>query len=65
MPNFGDYAAVASTLCRRGVSEPQATLAAEAGMTVLRVALHQWASDNDDRSLAAIMHDAPSPSCER
>jgi AcrR family transcriptional regulator len=29
----------------RGVSEPQATLAAEAGMTVLRVAIQRWASE--------------------
>ena len=35
---------------RSGVArEPQATLAAEAGMTVLRVALERWANGHDDR----------------
>ena len=38
--------------------EPQATLAAEAGMTVLRLALHRWASGPDDHDLAAIMRDS-------
>ena len=47
-----DYsAAVAGTLRERGVSEPQATLAAGAGMTVLRVALERWANGEDDRDL--------------
>jgi hypothetical protein len=40
------------------VPEPQATLAAEAGMTVLHVALQRWASQDDDRDLAAIMRDS-------
>ncbi len=54
-----DYAAaVATVLQRRGVGEPQATLAAEAGMTVLRVALERWASGRDDRDLTSIMDDA-------
>jgi AcrR family transcriptional regulator len=50
-------AAIASALRDRGVSELQATLAAEAGMTVLRLAMQRWASGNDNRDLAAIMHD--------
>jgi AcrR family transcriptional regulator len=51
-------AAVAAALRQRGVTELQATLAAEAGMTVLRVALQRWASGDDGRDLAAIMRDA-------
>jgi AcrR family transcriptional regulator len=58
LAKLADYAAaVASTLRQRGVREPQATLAAEASMTVLRVALQRWASGDDGRELAAIMHD--------
>jgi hypothetical protein len=33
-------------------------LAAEAGMTVLRVAIQRWASEGDERDLAAIMRDS-------
>jgi len=50
-------AAVAATLRRRGVGEPQATLAAEAGMSVLRLAIERWANSDDERSLAIIMKD--------
>ena len=54
-----DYsAAVAATLRERGVSEPQATLAAGAGMTVLRVALERWANGDDERDLQQIMRAA-------
>jgi AcrR family transcriptional regulator len=59
LTKLADYAAsVAAALRRRGVGEPQATLAAEAGMTVLRIALEQWASAKDDRDLATIMRDS-------
>jgi hypothetical protein len=40
------------------VRPPQATLAAEAGMTVLRVAIQRWASGDDRRDLAPIMRDS-------
>jgi hypothetical protein len=33
-------------------------LAAEAGMSVLRVAMEQWASRDDDHDLSAIMRDS-------
>lgn len=49
--------AVAAALCDRGVSERQANLAAETGMTVLRLAMQRWASGEDDRELTPIMHD--------
>ena len=53
---LADYAtAVAEALRARGVGEPHATLAAEAGMTVLRVALHRWATAEDEASLRVVM----------
>src|ERR1700691_2986516 len=56
---MADYAAaVAAALRQRGVKEPQAILAAEAGMTVLRVALQRWVGGDDGRDLAAIMDDS-------
>jgi AcrR family transcriptional regulator len=56
---LADYAAaVAVALRQRGVGEPQATLAAEAGMTVLRVAIERWANGDDPQDLAAIMRDS-------
>jgi AcrR family transcriptional regulator len=51
-------AAVAGTLRQRGVSELQATLVAEAGMSVLGAAVERWADGNEDRSLAVIMKDS-------
>jgi AcrR family transcriptional regulator len=59
LAKLADYAtAIAATLRARGVREPQATLAAEAGMTVLRVAIQQWASEDDGRGLDTIMREA-------
>lgn len=53
---LADYSAtVAAALRRRGVSEPRATLAAESGMTVLRLALERWAGGEDPRDLPAVM----------
>jgi AcrR family transcriptional regulator len=40
-------AALAGGLRRRGVPEPDASLAAEAGIVVLRVAFERWVSDAD------------------
>lgn len=58
LAKLADYATtVAATLRARGVREPQATLAAESGMTVLRVAMQRWASGDDGRELRAIMRD--------
>jgi AcrR family transcriptional regulator len=59
LAKLADYAAtVAAALRRRGVTELPATLAAEAGMTVLRVAIQQWAGGEDGRELAVIMRDS-------
>jgi hypothetical protein len=59
LAKLADYAAsIAATLRQRGAGETQATLAAESGMTVLRVAMQRWASGADGRGLDAIMRDA-------
>jgi len=59
LAKLADYAvAVAAALHQRGVHEPQATLAAEAGMTVLRVALQRWADADVDQGLDAVMRDS-------
>jgi AcrR family transcriptional regulator len=59
LAKLADYAAaIATALRQRGVTEPQATLAAESGMTVLRVALQRWAGADDSPDLAAIMRDS-------
>jgi AcrR family transcriptional regulator len=56
LTKLADYAAaVAAILRKRGVGALQATLAAEAGMSVLRVAIESWANSDDDRSLPAII----------
>jgi AcrR family transcriptional regulator len=59
LAKLADYAAaVAKALHQRGVGEPQASLAAEAGMTVLRVAIERWSSGGDRRDLADVMRDS-------
>ncbi len=59
LAKLSDYAAaIAAALRERGVGDLQATLAAETGMTVLRVAIQRWANGDDDRDLAGIMRDA-------
>jgi AcrR family transcriptional regulator len=59
LAKLADYAAaVATALRQRGVPEPQATLAADAGMTVLRVALQRWADADEDQDLAAVMRES-------
>jgi AcrR family transcriptional regulator len=59
LAKLAHYAAAITTALRaRGVSEQQANLAAETGMTVLRLAMRRWASGDDDRDLAAIMRDS-------
>jgi AcrR family transcriptional regulator len=58
LSKLADYAAaVAEVLRRRGVAGPQATLAAEAGMTVLRVAIEEWANDDRERELTAVIRE--------
>jgi AcrR family transcriptional regulator len=51
-------AALAGGLRRRGVSEPDASLAAESGIVVLRVAFERWISGTGDDDLADAMRAA-------
>jgi AcrR family transcriptional regulator len=59
LAKLADYAAaVATALHRRGVGEPQASLAADSGMTVFRVAMERWSSEDDRRDLADVMRES-------
>ena len=51
-------AALAEGLRRRGVDEPDASLAAEAGIVVLRVAFERWISQQSDGELAQVMRES-------
>jgi AcrR family transcriptional regulator len=51
-------AALADGLRRRGVPEPDASLTAEAGIVVLRVAFEQWVGAAEDADLAQTMREA-------
>jgi AcrR family transcriptional regulator len=51
-------AAVADALRRRGATAPAATLAAEAGITVFRVAIERWLDDRDQRSLPQLIRES-------
>lgn len=46
--------AVAAALRERGVTEPAATLAAQAGATVFGIAFAQWIREDETRPLAEI-----------
>ena len=48
---------VADALRSRGIPEPAATLAAESGATVFRIAFAQWIREGEERSLATITAD--------
>jgi len=50
--------ALADGLRRRGVGEPDATLAAEAGIVVLRVAFERWVAEPADTGLSRAMTEA-------
>jgi AcrR family transcriptional regulator len=50
-------ATVAGALRSRGVGEPAATLAAESGAAVFRIAFAQWLREDETRSLAEIESD--------
>jgi AcrR family transcriptional regulator len=49
-------AAMTGALRERGVAEPTASLTAEAGIAVFRVAFERWVSEDDADGLAALMH---------
>ena len=48
----------AGALRDRGVSEPAASLAAEAGIAVFRIAFEQWVQDPDDPDLVSVIHES-------
>lgn len=50
-------AALARALHDRGVNEPAATLAAEAGIAVFRVGFDRWSGGSDERSLSEIIRE--------
>jgi AcrR family transcriptional regulator len=50
--------ALASALRLRGVQEPDASLVAEAGIAVFRVAFGQWIADADEREYGEIVSEA-------
>ena len=51
-------AAFADGLRRRGVSEPAATLSADAGVAVLKVAFERWIEEGNELSLADLVIDS-------
>lgn len=46
---------MAAALRRRGVDEPAATLAAQAGITVFRAAFDQWVDESEHRNLRRLL----------
>lgn len=50
--------ALADGLCRRGVPAPRASLAAEAGTAVLKLAFQRWITENDPPDLPQLLQDA-------
>lgn len=46
--------AIAEALRARGVSEPTATLSAESGVTVFRIAFEAWVADGEERTIDEI-----------
>jgi len=51
-------AAIANALRQRGVKEPTASLAAEAGIAVFRIAFESWVSQSEERSLRQVISDS-------
>jgi AcrR family transcriptional regulator len=50
--------ATAQALRRRGVSDPAASLAAEAGMAIFKIAFDRWVNEPGQRPLSDIIHDS-------
>jgi AcrR family transcriptional regulator len=50
--------ALADALRRRGVADPAASLAAEAGMAVFKIAFERWISDPGESNLADAIRDS-------
>jgi len=54
----GYAVAIAQALRQRGVGDPAASLTAEAGIAVFRVAFERWTSGSEQRDLAELFHDS-------
>jgi AcrR family transcriptional regulator len=50
--------ATADTLRRRGVSDPAASLTAEAGIAVFRIAFERWVQETNQRGLPELIRDS-------
>jgi AcrR family transcriptional regulator len=50
--------ALATALRRRGVGDPAASLAAEMGIAVLRIAFERWIDQKNDRGLAQVIRES-------
>lgn len=50
--------AIADTLRRRGVSDPAASLTAEAGIAVFRIAFERWVQETNRRDLPELIRDS-------
>ena len=50
--------ATADTLRRRGVSDPAASLTAEAGIAVFRIAFERWVQETNQRDLPELIRDS-------
>jgi hypothetical protein len=50
--------ALADVLRRRGLDDPAASLTAEAGIAVFRVALERWVDDTEERDLAQLIRES-------
>jgi len=51
-------ASVAGALRARGIGEPAASLAAETGIAVFKVAFERWIADGEQRDLATLLREA-------
>ena len=51
-------AALADALRQRGVTDPAASLAAEAGIAVFRIAIERWQNDTGQRDLPQLMRES-------
>jgi AcrR family transcriptional regulator len=51
-------AALAEALRRRAVAEPAASLTAEAGIAVFRIAFERWVDETNDRDVVALIRDS-------
>jgi AcrR family transcriptional regulator len=54
----GYAVAIAQALRERGVGDPTASLTAEAGIAVFRVAFERWTSGTERRDLAELLHES-------